>query len=300
MHSFRSRGLRESLAKPYLARDCRALENHVDREAALSDIAARPATATWADPGGNANREFAIRAWYDKNGNGEKDGEEKSRLLHVQIVGIEITGLSPEDSVELGDDLTVYYRVIGPPGFSFARAELRVSNDEVGAVIYVRADLSGNTGEHTTKWKEAKWNQSPHSGAYANPSKGDWKINVVGIKGNKEIVSNEMTIQTDFVIRAEITDPPSPLAAGLVDLQGNLTVVVYSDFDAYVFYWWNIIFGDILNGVRVKVDHWDLNTLEDGRWTIQLKDVRDDIGNFYDANPATPDIEHDEWTIELR
>ena len=39
--------------------------------------------------------------------------------------------------------------------------------------------------------------------------------------------------------------------------------------------------------------------IADGAWTIQLKDVRDDIGNFYDSNPGTEAIEHYEWNLEL-
>ena len=46
--------------------------------------------------------------------------------------------------------------------------------------------------------------------------------------------------------------------------------------------------------------HVELQILKDGTWTIQLKDVRDEIGNFYDEGDDPADgIQHKEWTIDL-
>ena len=43
---------------------------------------------TWTDPGGQANREFAVWAGCDRNGNGELDAAEHKRLLYVTVLKV--------------------------------------------------------------------------------------------------------------------------------------------------------------------------------------------------------------------
>jgi len=176
---------------------------------------------------------------------------------------------------------------------------LRVANQS-DTLVYKRTDLDTSGGQHTTTWDDAKWNQTPHSGAYANPNNGDYKITVRGTKDGSTYTSAQETVNTKFVIEADIKDQKAggaSAAAGLADLSSALEVIVSKGETSH-----NLSSGTLTNitdGKHVKVDSGTLNSLADGTWTVQLKDVRDEIGNFHDTNTGTQDIDHYEWEVEL-
>ncbi len=91
----------------------------------------------------------------------------------------------------------------------------------------------------------------------------------------------------------------APAASGLSDLGDALEVVVEKGGTSHTFQSIDLTLTIIADGKHLKVDTGTLNTLSDGAWTIRLTDVRDEIGNYYDADPATPGVQHDEWNIEL-
>ncbi len=91
-------------------------------------------------------------------------------------------------------------------------------------------------------------------------------------------------------------DPYSALA-GVGDLLDAMDVVVKKGSTSP-----NLMVAvqDITDGKHLLVVDDKLNSLDDGTWTIQLRNVRDEIGNFYDDNTNTKGVEHYEWTVELR
>jgi len=52
-------------------------------------------------------------------------------------------------------------------------------------------------------------------------------------------------------------------------------------------------------GKIVTLDNPRLSQLADGRWTIQVRDIYDGVGNYFDADPSTDRSEPYETEIEL-
>lgn len=218
----------------------------------------------------------------------------------VHAMGLIILSLSPAAELLLGDDLTVSYQIIGPASFVFDTVDLEVRNS-ADTLVFKKTGLNTGVGTHTATWDDAKWNQSPHSGAYANPNNSDYKIKVIAKKGS-DVSSDEETIKTRLVIEADIKDEKAGSAsrsAGLADLADALDVVLTKGTTVHTFSGAALTLTDIIDGKHLKVDNSTLNSLADGTWTTQFKDVRDEIGNFYDADPVTSSIEHYKWDMDL-
>lgn len=217
------------------------------------------------------------------------------------IIKPELTSISPTADLLLGEDLTVNYK-LDP---SFDSAELHIYNNS-DTLIYKRTGIDASEGTHTTTWDSAKWNQSPYAGVYANPKNSNYKVKIVVFKNGAECSSNEKTVNTKLVIEADIKDEiptganTTAKAAGVGDLSNALEVLVKKDSTTNTFSATDITLIDITDGKHLKIDKSTLNLLDDGQWTIQLKDVRDEIGNFLDTETGTPIIDHYEWTINLR
>ena len=243
---------------------------------------------------GAGGGEYTITATSD-------DLTSESDTMTLTIIKVDIVSLSPDADLELGDDLAIECELDGPSGFTFDSVELHVLNYS-DTQIYKLTGLGATMGPHSTTWNDAKWNQSPHSGAYANPNNGDYRVQIVATKGSAQC-EDEESINTKFVIEADMKDEKSAgataEASGMDDLGSALEVVAEKGTTTHVFAGASLTLSDIADGKHAKVDNSTLNSLADGTWVVRLKDVRDEIGNFYDANTGTTTIEHDEWTVEL-
>ena len=210
-----------------------------------------------------------------------------------------ITGLDPSDKLALAYDLTVYYHM--PGSATYDSAELHVYNKE-DTLVYCD-EIEFSSGGHTTVWPQARWNQPPNSGAYANPRNGKYKVKIVATSGGEECESNEKKIDTTFIIEADIADElpggadATAVPAGLADLGDAIIIWVENDVSGYGFGGVSIeITGQTQTEKHIKAHNSVLDRLDNGEWTIQLWDVRDEIGNFYDLGPYA---ETYEWTISI-
>jgi hypothetical protein len=207
----------------------------------------------------------------------------------------------------LGDDVTVNYEIL-PADIAFDKVELQVRNSR-GELVYKRDDLAATGGKvQTTKWEKVKWSEPPFVGAYANPANNDYAITVVGYFNDNGCPAEPLKINTKFILSAEIKDIKSgsaSRASGLSDLDKTLKIRFQSLLGSMEFQASDIEITEMKGlekgsyGKMIKLDKPALNQLQDGEWTIQIKDIRDAAGNFVDANPATPEIEPYEKKITL-
>jgi hypothetical protein len=251
------------------------------------------------DDARNLERFFGINSMTKPNDWAGFDGSWDNRIKII-MPRLVILSLSPDTEVLLGDDLTITYQIIASTGFAFDTVDLEVRNS-VDAMVFKTPGLGTGVGPHTIIWDHAKWNQSPHSGAYANPNSGNYKLKVVAKKG-WYVSYDEKSIKTKLVIESDITDEKAGTAsrsAGLADLADALDVVVTKGTTVHTFAGTALTLTDIADGKNLKVDNSTLNSLVDGTWTFQLKDVRDEIGNFYGSNPAAGTIDHYKWDMDL-
>lgn len=113
---------------------------------------------------------------------------------------------TPPHDVVLNTTLKIgYYK-----GTHYASVTLEIRNVR-DALVY-SADLS-STGEGVplvAVW-DTKWNQPPHSGAYANPAHNPYTIKLVGTlsteNGSIAVESNEVTINTLLSVCLDLEDP---------------------------------------------------------------------------------------------
>ena len=222
--------------------------------------------------------------------------------VKITVVDVKVTDLIPAADLILGDDLVVKYTISGPEMFLFDSVDLEVYN-KLDELVFKKNGLSTFVGPGwDTKWEKAKWNQEPHLGAYANPNNGNYKIKIVAKTDACVMKSNDNTIKTKLVIEANIKDEKggtATMASGLGDIGDALKVVVKKDVTIHTLSGASLTFASLDDGKLVRIDNETLNSLADGAWTIQLKDVRDEIGNFYGANLTTGHVDHYEWTINL-
>jgi hypothetical protein len=129
------------------------------------------------------------------------------RRIDFIVVSVEIVSLSPTGDLVLGEDLTVEYKVNGSSSFSFDSVELHVYNYS-DVLIYKRTGLGATAGTHNTTWEDAKWNQSPHSGAYANPNNGPYKVEIVATCScsSPHSTSDSRTINTVLILEFDLED----------------------------------------------------------------------------------------------
>jgi hypothetical protein len=213
--------------------------------------------------------------------------------VKITVVDIDLVSLNPAVDLILGNDLTLNYKIDGPTGFTFDTVRLEVYN-KLDKMVFMKTGLETSVGAHTTKWEKAKWNQEPHSGAYANPNNSNYKIRIVARK-NSDLMKFEKIIKTKLVVESDIQDIKSGTAsraAGLGDLDAAMKIVLEKDADNYTIAGSACTWTDIVDGRRLKADNSQLNSLADGKWKIILKDVRDEIGNFYNGNK-------DKWDINI-
>ena len=209
-----------------------------------------------------------------------------------------------DKALELGDDLKIDYE-IEPLAFAFEKAELRIYNNK-GNLVYKREGLPASGGKYSTVWEKTKWNQEPHIGAYANPKNSPYQIQIAGSAPNCAAAGRD--VDTQFVIHAEIRDiraGSAERASGLAQAMKTLEVRLNGVSGRKTFKGTDLKISDIEGlpegsyGKAVLLQNQELNQLENGRWTIQVRDVSDGVGNVFDANPSTPKSDAYESELEL-
>lgn len=203
---------------------------------------------------------------------------------------IAITTLSPLP-LALGNSLTINYQVVMPPGFAYDEVRLRVTNAN-GVLVY-DTPADGAAGNHSMIWP-GRWNLGPHANAFANPANGPYSVALVGTLLGSPCGSDSDFISTRLQIEADLHDGPPAGAtptetAGLGDLADALKVVLSGGGPDILFFGPAL---DLLGPTRfdkhLVVDEPGLNALADGDYQVSIRDLRDEIGNFFDAdgNPA--------------
>ncbi len=256
-----------------------------------------------------------------------KDNSHKAQDKVIVNMGVDlyIEDMSPRPVLPLGDDLTVDYKIYGPATFSFDYVELHVYNSS-DVLIYKRTDLNTSVGDHSTSWPKAKWNQSPHSDAYANPTNGQYKVKVVGKKkGGSETSSDSMNINTVLILELELADvkPASgQISSGICPNAvnpSNPTRIVLGVQPAVppdevtptlgtgVAEFSNKTFVDLDNDPTVlevrdaRVTQEMASGLSDGSYHVIVKRLRDKAGNLNaQGYPASGDVSViNDWTIRM-
>ena len=191
-------------------------------------------------------------------------------------------------------------------------ASLEVSNFS-GTLVYRRAAIDSTSGAHSTTWDAGKWNQAPHAGAFANPNNSHYETKIVGQFRGEACDSEPVSLTTKIVVEADITDerPAGSTVthvAGLDDMVNALKIVMKSgSSETIVPALGNSTVTDKSGGSTtsvvksIKVDAPALNSLSDGSYEVLFRDLRDEIGNFGDAdgNPANG-IQEYSFPLELR
>jgi hypothetical protein len=229
-----------------------------------------------------------------------------------------LTALAPGETLILGDDLTVRYRVA--PGAQFTHINLRVTN-RTGELVYVSENLPTSAGEHPAVWPKGKWNQPPHSGALANPRNGPYTAALSARAADGGPISYSVVLPTRLALQCglehgkpskeEISsglyrpmlDPKSPerLRIGLVPKGGKWAETVYAlappEFS-------EIIEEDLDNDpteLEIKSAHVRQvmqSTFGDGEYNVVLTNLRTGAGARGLAGMPEGIIET--WTVTLR
>ena len=228
-------------------------------------------------------------------------------ILLVKAKAIDIT-LAGSSTVILGTDLTIDYTV--PSGITLTDVAIEIRNNVGGTLVYRAAGLPKTVGSHSVTWSKAKWNQVPHSGAYANPKNGTYKVRVIGIDGANQTPSNELSVTTRLVIKFDVQDKaptgssPSRVA-GLDDLLGTsmapaLKIVLKKGTVETVFDGTTgglaVTTGANNNPLllfekHIELDAAGLNQLPSGAYQVIIRDFRDDVGNFNTSVSFNIDLE---------
>jgi len=226
-------------------------------------------------------------------------------LLTVKVgPDLRIVSLTPPTTVRLGEDVDIEYEILAsPPEVDFDEVNLEIRNAS-GVLVY-EASLDKSPGIHTVTWN-VRWNVDPHAGAYANPRNGPYTIKIIGLDTECPDKEDTRPISTQLVIEADVTDRPEGLAvpnvAGLEDMLDALKIVLRLGVDETQFTGPGSITvtGTTREAKHLKLEDPGLNTLSDGRYSVLFRDLRDEIGNFTDAdaNPANG-IQPVEFSLEI-
>jgi hypothetical protein len=176
---------------------------------------------------------------------GDVDACGKRRSPRYRNSPLAITSWVPADTLILGNDLTVHYRVA--PGVAFQAINLRVTN-KAGELVYLSEKLPVSAGRHRAVWPKAKWNQPPHAGALANPRNGPYTVALSAKARGRGTISCVTVLPTQLVLDCDLEhgkpskdeissglsrpmlDPKSParLRIGLVPQGGKVGQTVYA------------------------------------------------------------------------
>ncbi len=224
---------------------------------------------------------------------------------------------TPPYDVVLGTTLNIGYYKGGY--YETVTLEIRNAHD---TVIY-SADLS-STSEgvaHVTTW-DTKWNRSPHSGAYANPTNGPYHVRLVGSKGGSEMASNTITIDTVLILELEVRDDrpaadqiSSGICPNAVDASHPAAIMLgvqpagggSPTLGTGALEFSNITPADLDNDPATQqirdalVRQTMAAGLADGSYHVVIKRLRDKAGNAgADGYPASGDVSViDDWTIRM-
>ena len=230
-----------------------------------------------------------------------------------------VTAISPSGPLILGEDLTVHYRVAS--GVTFDNVKLRVTNIN-GDLVYLSANLPVSAGEHQAVWPKGKWNQGPHSGAFANPRNGPYMAALVAESPDGSSISYSISLPTQLVLHCDlVNDRPSPeeissgiyrpaldpnssecLRIGLLPRDGKLADTIYAlaapEFSDIVE---EDLDNDPSDGLEVKSAHLRQvmqSTFPDGTYHVVLTNLRNLAGNR--GLPGMPDGIVETWKVNLR
>ncbi len=205
---------------------------------------------------------------------------------------VDILDVTPVADTKLGEDTVIRYRVqsIDSQGFDNVRLEIRNRNDEI---VVSEPDLPHDPGTYTYTWSQARWNAGViGTGPFANPANNPYIVRVIGtLDGCESMDTDEAS--TRFIIEFDVEDKPGsvypPRSSGLGDLGDALKVALVNGGTERVLSGMSLAIAGVGHESRhVTVDHATLNGLGDGVWDVEIRDMRDAIGNFFDDN-GNPD-----------
>jgi len=216
---------------------------------------------------------------------------------------LRISQVTPLGKINLGTDAVLTYEVVGP-GDPFDEVHFRV-RDKSNDVLVERTGLPTTAGFHSVTWTGAKWEQV-FPGAFANPAGGPFELEMRGIKDQCDVTESEKR-DTHFVIEADLKDEPAPGTfpvgpSGLDDLLDALKIVLNNGSDVLTVSGPGAIsVTGPFTSKHIRAESPQLDMLPDGQYQVMFRDLRDEIGNFTDAdgNPANG-IQEWKFPVELR
>ncbi len=224
-------------------------------------------------------------------------GTKTSAPATLTVGSITITAMV-ENPLTLGEDLTVSFRDVA----SFPTVSMEIRNN-AAALVYKRVGLSATPADQQTTWPDAKWNQAPHAGAFANPANGAYEVKMVATQGGTTCNTTQ-ALTLKLVVEGDLADTKggtASQASGLGDVVDALKVVFNGPAQASFSGAAQITTTDIPNGKRIKLDTAGLNSLASGIYQISLEDLRDEVGNFADGDAGTAGIQPlAAFTLEIR
>jgi len=220
---------------------------------------------------------------------------------------VNLISLVPGATLVLGNDLTISYEVISSTGAGFDQVDLEIRNSS-DTLVFALPGQAGAQGNHALVWPEGKWNQAPHAGAFANPTNGPYEVKLIGKKtgcSDREVtdsVNTKLEIEAD--VKDDIPSGATPArSAGLQDMLDALKIVVKLGTTETVFTGAGTITvtGANPHDRHIKIDASSLNALPDGLYEALFRDLRDEIGNFSDADGVPSNgIQPIMFNLELR
>ncbi|MBI5192340.1 MAG: carboxypeptidase regulatory-like domain-containing protein [Nitrospirae bacterium] len=231
---------------------------------------------------------------------------EKMDTVKVLVgIDIAITSTVPADELILNENAVINYE-IKPPGQSFDTVVMEIRNSS-GTLVVKKEGLPASAGTHSTSWENAKWNQAPFAGKYANPKNGPYQIKLTGTK-NGDTDYDSSFLNTKLIIEADIKDEKAAgsaaaRSAGLGDLIDALKIVMKLGGNETVVSGAGsiTITGATPDQKHIKVDAPALNNLDSGIYDVLFRDLRDEVGNFADEDGSAGNgIQPLKFPLEMR
>jgi hypothetical protein len=219
---------------------------------------------------------------YSVTGACEKEPEEAScPLLELPIP---LSG-----SVAVGEDLELIYEVIpDDDGVGFDTVRMEVSS-ALGETVFTTVGLPGEPGLQGATWTQTRWNMEPGQGRFVNPANGPYLIEFIGRRGEcTDSIIDAMNVR--LILKADLRDtPPDDVtvsrSAGFSDIGGILQIVLVGGATEVV-----VPAPDLAVGpgpdqdVHLIVDSDTLQSIANGDYQVEFRNLRDAIGNFADAD----------------
>jgi hypothetical protein len=141
-------------------------------------FATNPVPVTWT-AGGDTNREFLVRGWYDCNKNGIYDSDEPHRMLYVNIIKVDFKELGENYGWDNYTDPTVPWKSV-EDGNKTDTVKAEIAPVSAASQVYFKSTVPGKVAV-----SPAQASASPETVTVTGVAKGESEIqaNIGGVDG---------------------------------------------------------------------------------------------------------------------